>query len=34
MKQTWMLVKIEGKNKKVDIKEEAQGRQKLADSWR
>ncbi len=30
-KQTWMLVKVEGKNKRVDIKEEAQGRQKLSD---
>lgn len=31
MKQPWMLVKVEGKNKKVDIKEDAQGRQKLTD---
>lgn len=30
-KQTWMLIKIDGKNKKVEIKEEAQGRQKLSD---
>jgi pyruvate,water dikinase len=31
MKQPWMLIKVEGKNKKVDIREEAQGRQKLSD---
>ncbi|MFH1520013.1 MAG: phosphoenolpyruvate synthase [Candidatus Micrarchaeota archaeon] len=30
-KQTWMLIKVDGKNKKVEIKEEAQGRQKLSD---
>ncbi|VVC03148.1 putative phosphoenolpyruvate synthase [Candidatus Bilamarchaeum dharawalense] len=30
-KQTWMLIKIDGKNKKVDIKEEAQQKQKLSD---
>ena len=30
-KQPWMLVKMDGKNKKVEIKEEAQGRQKIAD---
>jgi pyruvate,water dikinase len=31
MKQTWMLVKVGAENKKVDIREEAQGRQKLTD---
>jgi len=30
-KQTWMIAKIEGENKKVSIKEEAQGLQKLSD---
>jgi len=30
-KQPWMLVKIDGKNKRVDIKEESQGNQKLSD---
>ncbi|MFH1394063.1 MAG: phosphoenolpyruvate synthase [Candidatus Micrarchaeota archaeon] len=30
-KQTWMIVKINGENKHVDIKEEAQGSQKLTD---
>ncbi len=30
-KQPWMLIKMEGKNKKVEIKEEAQGNQKLTD---
>jgi pyruvate,water dikinase len=30
-KQPWMLVKMEGKNKRVEIKDEAQGRQKLTD---
>jgi pyruvate,water dikinase len=32
VKQPWMLVKVEGKNKRVEIKDEAQGRQKLTDS--
>jgi len=32
VKQPWMLIKMEGKNKRVEIKEEAQGRQKLTDS--
>ncbi|MBI5223647.1 phosphoenolpyruvate synthase [Candidatus Micrarchaeota archaeon] len=31
-KQTWMLIKIDGKNKRVEIKDEAQGRQKISDS--
>ncbi len=31
VKQPWMLVKVEGKNKRVEIKDEAQGRQKLTD---
>jgi pyruvate,water dikinase len=31
VKQPWMLIKVEGKNKRVEIKEEAQGRQKLSD---
>ncbi len=30
-KQPWMIVRIEGKNRKVDIKEEAQSNQKLSD---
>jgi pyruvate, water dikinase len=30
-KQPWMLIKIDGKNKRVEIKDEAQGRQKLSD---
>ncbi|MFH0885258.1 MAG: phosphoenolpyruvate synthase [Candidatus Micrarchaeota archaeon] len=30
-KQPWMLIKMEGKNKRVEIKDEAQGRQKLSD---
>jgi pyruvate,water dikinase len=30
-KQTWMIIKVEGENKKVDIKDEAQGKQKLSD---
>jgi pyruvate,water dikinase len=30
-KQPWMLVKIDGKNKRVEIKDDAQGRQKLSD---
>jgi pyruvate,water dikinase len=30
-KQTWMIVKVKGANKKVDIKEDAQGKQKLSD---
>lgn len=32
MKQGWMLIKVDGKNKHVDIKESAQGNQKLDDS--
>ncbi|MEW6035928.1 MAG: phosphoenolpyruvate synthase [Candidatus Micrarchaeota archaeon] len=32
VKQPWMLIKMEGKNKRVDIKDEAQGRQKLSDT--
>ena len=32
VKQPWMLVKIEGKNKRVEIKDDAQGRQKLSDT--
>jgi len=31
-KQPWMLIKIEGKNKRVEIKDDAQGRQKLSDT--
>jgi len=31
-KQPWMLVKVEGKNRKVEIKDEMQGNQKLADT--
>ncbi|MGV8085581.1 MAG: phosphoenolpyruvate synthase [Candidatus Bilamarchaeum sp.] len=31
VKQPWMLIKVDGKNKHVEIKEEAQGRQKLSD---
>jgi pyruvate,water dikinase len=31
VKQPWMLIKIEGKNKRVEIKDEAQGNQKLTD---
>ncbi|MBN1169461.1 phosphoenolpyruvate synthase [Candidatus Micrarchaeota archaeon] len=31
-RQPWMLIKMHGKNKKVDIKEDAQGNQKLTDS--
>lgn len=31
VKQPWMLVKIEGKNKHAEIKEEMQGNQKLSD---
>ncbi|MDD5172411.1 MAG: phosphoenolpyruvate synthase [Candidatus ainarchaeum sp.] len=30
-KQPWMLIKVEGKNKRVEIKEDAQGKQKLSD---
>jgi pyruvate,water dikinase len=30
-KQPWMIVRIEGENKKVDIKEEAQANQKMTD---
>jgi pyruvate, water dikinase len=32
VKQPWMLIKIEGKNKRAEIKDEAQGRQKLTDN--
>ena len=32
VKQPWMLIKLDGKNRKAEIKEEAQGRQKLSDS--
>jgi pyruvate,water dikinase len=31
VKQPWMLIKMDGKNKKVEIKDEAQGNQKLTD---
>jgi pyruvate, water dikinase len=31
VKQPWMLIKMDGKNKRVEIKDEAQGRQKLTD---
>ncbi len=31
VKQPWMLIKVEGKNRKVEIKDDAQGRQKLSD---
>ncbi|MDD5340575.1 MAG: phosphoenolpyruvate synthase [Candidatus ainarchaeum sp.] len=31
VKQPWMLIKVEGKNKRVEIKDDAQGRQKLSD---
>jgi len=31
VKQPWMLIKMEGKNKRVDIKDDAQGKQKLSD---
>ncbi len=31
VKQPWMLIKMEGKNKRVEIKDEAQGNQKLTD---
>ncbi len=31
-KQPWMLIKVDGKNKHVEIKEEAQGKQKISDS--
>ncbi|MBU0591377.1 phosphoenolpyruvate synthase [Candidatus Micrarchaeota archaeon] len=30
-KQPWMLIKMDGKNKRVDIKDDAQGKQKLSD---
>lgn len=30
-KQPWMLIKVEGKNKRVEIKDDAQGKQKLSD---
>ncbi|MFN7990827.1 MAG: phosphoenolpyruvate synthase [Candidatus Micrarchaeia archaeon] len=32
VKQPWMLVKLDGKNKRVEIRDDAQGRQKLSDS--
>ncbi len=32
VKQPWMLIKVEGKNKRVEIKDDAQGRQKLSDN--
>jgi len=31
VKQPWMLVKMDGKNKRVEIKDEAQGNQKISD---
>ncbi|MBU0527370.1 phosphoenolpyruvate synthase [Candidatus Micrarchaeota archaeon] len=31
VKQPWMLIKMDGENKKVEIKEEAQGNQKITD---
>ncbi len=31
-KQPWMLIKIDGKNRRAEIKDEAQGRQKLSDA--
>ncbi len=31
-KQEWMILKVDGKNKHADIKDEAQGRQKLSDT--
>jgi pyruvate,water dikinase len=31
-KQPWMLIKVDGKNKRVEIKDDAQGRQKLSDT--
>lgn len=31
VKQTWMLVKVKGENKKAEIKDDAQGKQKLSD---
>jgi len=31
VKQPWMLIKIEGKNRRAEIKDDAQGRQKLSD---
>ncbi|MBI5228123.1 phosphoenolpyruvate synthase [Candidatus Micrarchaeota archaeon] len=31
-KQSWMLIKVDGKNKRVEIKDEAQGKQKISDS--
>ncbi|MBI5046400.1 phosphoenolpyruvate synthase [Candidatus Micrarchaeota archaeon] len=31
VKQSWMLVKIDGKTRKAEIKDEAQGKQKLSD---
>jgi len=30
-KQPWMLVKLDGKNRRVEIKDDAQGKQKLSD---
>lgn len=32
VKQPWMLIKMDGKNKRVEIKEDAQGKQKLSDT--
>lgn len=32
VKQPWMLIKMDGENKKVEIKEEAQGNQKITDT--
>jgi len=31
VKQPWMLIKVDGKNKRVEIKDDAQGKQKLSD---
>jgi len=31
-KQPWMLIKIDGKNRRTEIKDDAQGRQKLSDA--
>jgi len=32
VKQPWMLIKIDGKNKRTEIKDDAQGRQKITDN--
>ncbi len=32
VKQPWMLIKIDGKNKRAEIKDDAQGRQKISDN--